>query len=200
MRELEKAKYHSAYAITRKGRKAFVNEISAKLHGELDGKAQAKIYYERARSIKATTLMLFGELKSTLNAPQMRALSNTAAEQIKQIPDLETLFGSMDLCECEHCRSVYSPAAYLVDILYFLKDRTKKAGKSPKDVLFERRPDLGEIELNCESTNTPLPYIDLANEVPRPGKRSQRAGYFSGAERRLPKRRPRTLRVCHHQR
>ena len=30
---------------------------------------------------------------------------------------------------------------------------------------FERRPDLGNIKLNCENTNTPLPYIDLVCEI-----------------------------------
>ena len=33
---------------------------------------------------------------------------------------LENLFGSMDFCACEHCRSILSPAAYLVDLLLFL--------------------------------------------------------------------------------
>ena len=33
---------------------------------------------------------------------------------------MEQLFGSLDYCECEHCRSVLSPAAYLVDLLHFL--------------------------------------------------------------------------------
>ena len=32
---------------------------------------------------------------------------------------MEALFGSLDFCECDHCRSVLSPAAYLVDILKF---------------------------------------------------------------------------------
>ena len=34
-----------------------------------------------------------------------------------------------------------------------------------RDVLLERRPDLGDIELSCENTTTPLPYIDLVNEI-----------------------------------
>jgi hypothetical protein len=36
---------------------------------------------------------------------------------------------------------------------------------SAKEILFKRRPDIGEIELTCENTNTPLPYVDLVNEV-----------------------------------
>src|SRR5690606_38327561 len=31
--------------------------------------------------------------------------------------------------------------------------------------LFKRRPDLGNIELDCENSHTLLPYIDLVNEV-----------------------------------
>ena len=34
-----------------------------------------------------------------------------------------------------------------------------------KDALFARRPDLGDIELSCENTDTVLPLIDLVNEV-----------------------------------
>jgi hypothetical protein len=33
------------------------------------------------------------------------------------------------------------------------------------DVLTGRRPDIVETELTCDNTNTPLPYIDLVNEV-----------------------------------
>jgi hypothetical protein len=38
-------------------------------------------------------------------------------------------------------------------------------GKSAKDVLFERRPDIGAIELSCENTEAPMPYVDLVNEI-----------------------------------
>ena len=97
-----------------------------------------------------------------------QTLTPELKDQIKQgIPDWETLFGQFDLCQCEHCRSVLSPAAYLVDILAWLEERKSiTPGKSAKDVLFSRRPDLGEIELTCDNTNTPLPYVDLVNEVP----------------------------------
>ena len=35
----------------------------------------------------------------------------------------------------------------------------------PLEILFNRRPDLGELELTCQNTNTVLPYVDLANEI-----------------------------------
>ncbi len=36
-------------------------------------------------------------------------------------PTLESLFGELDYCACEHCRSILSPAAYLVNLLQFLE-------------------------------------------------------------------------------
>lgn len=87
-------------------------------------------------------------------------------EALGDIPTLETLFGSMDYCACEHCQSLYSPAAYLTDLLRFLRQHlAKDNSKTVKDILFERRPDIGNILLNCDNTNTALPYIDLVCEI-----------------------------------
>ncbi|MFD7874403.1 neuraminidase-like domain-containing protein [Streptomyces sp. NPDC059766] len=78
-------------------------------------------------------------------------------------PTLEGLFGSLNVGACEHCGSVLSPAAYLVDLLHFID--LPKAPKNPLDVLTARRPDIGHLPLSCENTETPLPYIDLVNET-----------------------------------
>ena len=75
--------------------------------------------------------------------------------------DYQTMFGGNSLCDCNHCSSVYSPAAYLTDLLNFLKKNNSDAFTK----LTERRPDLIEIVLNCKNTNTALPYIDLVNEL-----------------------------------
>jgi len=86
-----------------------------------------------------------------------------------QYPNLEGLFGPMDFCPCDHCRSVLSPAAYLVDLFRFLDADAKEAHPGlttiPYDVLMSRRPDLSRIPLTCENTNTELPFIDVVNEV-----------------------------------
>lgn len=88
-------------------------------------------------------------------------------------PDLESLFGGLDYCACAHCASFFSPSAYLVDLLLYLHQAklTGLRGTPAADEntvlerLFKRRPDLGNIELNCENALTPLPYIDLVNEI-----------------------------------
>ena len=92
------------------------------------------------------------------------------ADDIIAYPTLESLFGSMDFCTCADCRSVLSPAAYLVDLLEFIDHEPAPAEKAagqlnPQSILLDRRPDLQHLPLTCENTNTALPYIDVVNET-----------------------------------
>ena len=81
-------------------------------------------------------------------------------------PTLEGLFGSLDFCSCQECRSILSPAAYFVDLLSYLDQPSPTQGyQNPQSVLFQRRPDVQYLPLTCENTNTALPYIDLVNET-----------------------------------
>ena len=76
------------------------------------------------------------------------------------------MFNSQSYCECTDCRSVYSAAAYFVDLLQFLENAgSNPSGPTPLDVLLARRPDLAYIKLSCANTNTTLPYVDLVNEI-----------------------------------
>ena len=150
----------------------------------------------KATQVSSVTYNLFTIAKKLDSEPLVAGLSAPVAvreivrnELIKHYPTMESLFGSMDFCECEHCRSVLSPAAYLVDLLQFVdtepavwenflaywkathgdqdyphKDTTGKAMK-PYDVLVERRPDLPHIALTCENTHTAMPHIDIVNEI-----------------------------------
>ncbi len=86
-------------------------------------------------------------------------------------PDLESLFGGLDYCECKHCLSFFSPSAYLVDLFLYLKKAKLTQNSAPAafntvlEKLFQRRPDLANIDLNCDNALTVLPYIDLVNET-----------------------------------
>jgi hypothetical protein len=71
-------------------------------------------------------------------------------------PNIATLFGQQNQCLCPDCQSIFSPSAYMVDLLEFMDGN--------KNVLFSRRPDLAETELSCRNTNGPVAYIDLVNE------------------------------------
>jgi len=150
-------------------------QFTKALAGTGINKIESKKLYRKAENAYALTLALFGDYNLAFNglspfAVPSTVLSAETQAKIATLPNLQTLFGSLDYCECTHCRSVYSPAAYFVDIMRYLGERGTQgtgmhAGKNVSQVILQRRPDLGEIELSCENTNTPLPYIDLVNEI-----------------------------------
>lgn len=153
--------------------------------------------YDKSVQISSVTFNLYTLAKKVESSPPVLALSGSPERQeaskqalkslLKEYPTMETLFGSLDFCECEHCRSVLSPAAYLVDLLRFVDPaqadwqhslddwKQKHGGKAydgpeygllkPYDALMLRRPDLPHLALTCENTNTAMPYIDLVNEI-----------------------------------
>ncbi|HEX5736592.1 MAG TPA: neuraminidase-like domain-containing protein [Blastocatellia bacterium] len=153
--------------------------------------AIAELIYRKAQQVSVVMYNFFTLAKQMESAPAIYSISAppeaveaAKVELIKNYPTMETLFGSLDFCECEHCRSVLSPAAYLVDLLQFLDPeqfvwdnflsdwKSKHNGKAytakymkPYDALVERRPDLPHLPLTCENTNTALPYIDVVNEI-----------------------------------
>jgi len=134
---------------------------------------ELKLIHQRAIATSAASL------QTALLAYQSATDISPAAigGGLKELPNWANLFGSLELCECQHCRSLYSPAAYFVDLLEFLRNAPPNAqGWTPLDVLVGnddnpnrvfpgKRPDLPHILLTCENTNTPIPYIDLVNEV-----------------------------------
>ncbi|MFI6858174.1 neuraminidase-like domain-containing protein [Streptomyces sp. NPDC050416] len=120
----------------------------------------------------AQVLGRLAEFRSELQAATPTALgpqvltSLQRTELLGDVPDLEMLFGPVDVCDCPECASVYGPAAYLADLLRFLDAYpAETGGRSVRAVLAQRRPDLGKVHLDCANTETPLPYIDLVNEI-----------------------------------
>lgn len=148
------------------------------------GAATAARIYDKAAEVHATVLNLALAYRNERAMPQITmggSASNGTAmaprvliggggntQDVLAYGTLEDLFGELDFCGCDHCRSVLSPAAYLVDLLQFL-DRPAAvlpAGTTnPLDVLLDRRPDIQHLPLTCENTSTPLPYIDLVLEA-----------------------------------
>ena len=177
---------HSAQKIYRMGESEFVRSYAGRPGFTAE---TARRVWNRAAETHAAVLTIVGELKAleaegmplALNGVKfMSAPANLQAlaaedmpmallddnEAVTQFPNWNNLFKAGDLCECEHCRSVYSPAAYFADLLMFLKERkAKNPAQTVKDILFQRRPDLGFLELNCDNALTPLPYIDVVCEA-----------------------------------
>jgi hypothetical protein len=168
IRAMLAAGHTSAHQIVGMGEATFISG-----HAEpFGGVAVAREVYGRAASVAALTTTLMTAYGPGFNRVPTRVTAAIPA-QIEGVPDLQALFGSLDFCDCEHCRSVYSPAAYLVDILAFLERPSTRVldadGAGPPrtalDLLLERRPEIAKIELSCENTNTLLPYVDIVNEV-----------------------------------
>ncbi len=100
--------------------------------------------------------------------------------------NLENLFGSMDQPVYDESTTVYGAASYFVELLQYLRHsiadgKNASINNAPVDLtrqddlgsikgtvlekLFQRRPDLGNLQLTAENTDTVLPYMDLANEI-----------------------------------
>ncbi|WON73553.1 neuraminidase-like domain-containing protein [Nitrosospira sp. Is2] len=190
---LRKKGFTSAYDITALPYRDFVNLVGP----EIGATGEIPLIYWKAQQQSATVFNVFAGAKRLDVAPPMDSVSGKKVKRDAQVakakekltgryPTLEVLFGSVDYCECEHCKSVLSPAAYLVDILHFIDPKEPQWGsqkmqwkmaqadqqndyepahKKPFDALVARRPDIPNIALTCENTNTPMPYIDIVNEI-----------------------------------
>ncbi len=153
---------HSAQKIYRMGESEFVRSYGSRPGFTEDS---ARLAWNRAADTHAAVLTIVGDLKA-LEAEALPLALKSGNEDLSRFPNWNNLFKAGDLCDCEDCRSVLSPAAYFADLLMFLKDRESHTGNGKvKDVLFRRRPDLGFLELNCENALTAFPYIDTVCEV-----------------------------------
>jgi len=143
----------------------------------------------KAKQVSSVIYNLFTIAKKLESEPPVAGLSapvevreSVRKELIEQFPTMESLFGSMDFCECEHCRSVLSPAAYLVDLLQFvdtemgvwgnfLAQWEAKYGGTEYKASWNKKPD-GSIRIKEErkpydaliERRPDLPHISLTCE------------------------------------
>lgn len=172
VRPLLDADINSSLRITCLGRGRFIAEQGQSLGAT---KAAEEIYdwAQYAHSMTFHLLVQFGgaglkQKMPTMIDPSLIFNRNPPLT----VPDWTDLFESIDMCSCGECYAMGSPAAYFVDILHFLQDRKLKppqgssaSAQSPQVRLFERRPNLLDIELSCANANPPLPYTDLVLEI-----------------------------------
>jgi hypothetical protein len=153
--------YGSSSAIAATPKAGFVADISAKREDD----AYWALVHDRATAVREVAWFKGIDLLHCYRQP-FGVIKKLRDENVEAgAADLRTLFGSLDMCDCEACASVTSPAAYLADVLNFLGTDVATARTSPYQVLIARRPDIPHILLNCDNTNRALPYIDLVNEL-----------------------------------
>jgi hypothetical protein len=155
----------SAYDITRYSREEFVSQYGKSFPDAGD----ADSIYTKAHEIHSTVLNMATNYIGYRTTPNIYGVTGKTEKTMADViayPTLEELFGNMDYCSCDECKSVLGAAAYLVDLLQFIDLTGKTFDKqNPIDVLFTRRPDIQHLQLTCENTNIPVPYIDLVNEI-----------------------------------
>lgn len=175
---------HSSAQIAALGETQFVKRFAA---GGAFSPSEAATTFRKAADVTAATGFIAGDLHNLAHGqaaalmPEM--LSTKLEVVVKDNPNLKSLFQLVDLCACEACNAIDSPAAYLVEVLQFLDARLVvdttatpiHATMGAMTVLRQRRPDLLDIDLSCDNTNVPLPYIDVVCELleesvaPEPG-------------------------------
>ncbi len=158
---------HSSRQIYAMGKDRFMKTFAPDL-----GKKETQQIFSNAAKMYASTIAVAGNMHGLATASKLNVLPNyqqimKASPAAKEIPNLDVLFQHADFCECDECSSVYGAAAYLTDVLHFLMQRETDppSTDSVRDRLLERRPDIGDIDLNCDNTNVQLPYIDIVNEI-----------------------------------
>ena len=152
--------------------------------------------HEKSSQISATALSLVAEYGPAFNRTVIHVLPVFDPPRVEGNPDLETLFGSLDLCACEEMsRGTAPPLTWLTSCTFWsnassshttptakivFKKTIGSGGQIVNDtaqhVMFARRPDIGNIALTCENTNTLVPYVDLVNEVLESAVRSRDFG------------------------
>ncbi|KAG8823261.1 putative Insecticidal toxin complex protein TccB2 [Serendipita sp. 399] len=175
---LFKRNVHSCSAIRAIGRTRFIAEFATEPEHPFTPEEGANVFH-RAENTSIATSMLAGRIQSSSSALQLGAFSNSLPLArleaiLRDFPNLNTLFQFGEACACDDCMTVYSAAAYLVDTLLFLDQRwiidtTGPTGSistiGARKALFARRPELGDLDLNCANRNNALPYIDVVCEL-----------------------------------
>lgn len=170
------AGYDSARSIVKqRSRVAFIAEMRDAVGGDED----VGQIYDAAAGVAANTDALLLRHSSLFRGPDLpvlpreekstqmavRAAHAGVGTGVVLPPSLQQLFGNQDYCECAHGASLYGAAAYLADLLQMLGSAPRSGGKTPLQVLLERRPDLAEVDLTADNTDITLQYIDLVLEI-----------------------------------
>ena len=130
--------FTSAQDVASYTKEEFMNHYGSMFPGD-----EASLVYAQSQTVSAVTFNFFSMAKQLDTSPPVYGLSpsdddrqNAKNAIVQQFPSMASLFGNLDFCDCEDCRSVLSPAAYFVDVLEFLNNSgANSKGYTPLDVL-----------------------------------------------------------------
>ncbi|WP_139487949.1 neuraminidase-like domain-containing protein [Brevibacillus dissolubilis] len=141
---------------------------------DLSHEEVANHIYDKASEVRAKTLHLWANLQSVHGSPHTQAMRvnsvrvDDQAQLVAALPSYQEIFGSLNYCECDHCKSIFSPAAYLVDLLRMVDSYITQLNPNTIHTnwkLDSRRHDISTLPLTCENTNATVPYLSIVNTV-----------------------------------
>lgn len=162
----------SAYAIASMPEDEFVKQYADCFFDtdqRINKNEQARKVYRNALAVKSKAVLDYFALTQHKDSNYQKLrfdnLSDKTDSNYSHLPSYEELFGGLNFCSCKDCRSIFSPAAYLVDLMRVASDQIEaEAGKKP-DLLNIRRPDLQQLELSCNNTNNLVSKLEIVNKV-----------------------------------
>lgn len=168
--KLASRNFISANHIAQVPRNIFVKEHASGLGLS---RKEAENLHKKATGVRNNSWHLWAIANGTVasaahNSLPVNTLTAGVTGTFMNLPGYSDLFGSANYCECEECMSIFGPAAYLVDLLRIIDEYITKPNTTtiPTPFLFEnRRPDIGEIPLDCANTDTLVPSIQVVNNV-----------------------------------
>jgi Tc toxin complex TcA C-terminal TcB-binding domain/Neuraminidase-like domain/Salmonella virulence plasmid 28.1kDa A protein len=165
--------YDSAHSIGARAEDVFAEEWKNVLPGGEEG---SRAIHRKAVTVRGQVIHLWAALHGTIAACQSATLPTfNIPIQFESfftgLPTYRDLFGPGEFCDCQHCNSIFGPAAYFVDLMritdrYIAKVNEATIPKEPLNLLLsERRPKLFTLPLTCSATNDLVPYLQIVNEV-----------------------------------
>ncbi len=162
---------HSAHHIARDPESLFVALNRDRLGLDEDG---LRRLHRTALQTKIRSQMLATAFQGSVGSAHFRAsrMNNAqadVADYLQALPSYQDFFGSLDFCQCPHDQSIFSPSAYLVDMLRVVYQAIDNSQLNP-DIpegwhLAQRRPDIQKIPLTVEMTQQLVTYLQIVNEV-----------------------------------
>ena len=126
----------------------------------------AKSVHRQARAKTAGLMVVLANVIQFSSQRHANASFDSAGQirnSLAAIPSYQELFGSLDYLQCEHCQSIFSPAAYFVDLMRMVEEYIVETDDNLS--LKGRRPDLKNILLTCDNTNDTVPYTQIVSDV-----------------------------------
>lgn len=135
----------------------------------LGGADVAETIHCNAVDIQQRVQFILANIKDTAGSAYYQAgrfnnIEDSLVDFQQRIPDYQELFGKVLANDGQEFSSLYSPAAYFLDLMK-LADNYISQPANEALMLENRRPDLWDIPLDIAHTENEVPYLQVVNEV-----------------------------------